>query len=101
MEKRTAVGFAKTLQMLQYRHKEVFTTSYNFDFKSKRSIWRLENTRKKCLSNVRRPTGSPGSQTTTHNNFVFEFVLIFILNLAMQKTNKQTKKHCLTFAVLG
>lgn len=47
MENRTAVGFAKTLQMLQYRHKEVFTTSYNFDFKSRRSIYRLENTRKK------------------------------------------------------
>jgi len=47
---------------------------------------------KKCLSNARRPTGSPGSEMTAHKNFVFELVLIFILNLAMQK-NKQTNKQ--------
>ena len=80
--------------MLQCRHKQVFTTSYNFDFKSKRSLWRLENTREKCLSKVRWPTGFPGSEMTTHDKFFFEHLALylFMLNYAMAKKKEQKKK---------
>ena len=77
-------------QMLQYWHKQVFTTFYKFDFQSEISLWRRPENKRKKESNARRQTGFPGSET--HNNFFFVHWALYIFMFFFMLTRQCKKK---------
>ena len=88
-------------QMLQYWHKQVFTTFYKFDFQSEISLWRRPENKRKKESNARRQTGFPGSET--HNNFFFVHWALYIFMFFFMLTRQCKKKPTTTtlFCSLG